>query len=348
MKIRKRTIILTVVVGLVAFFGYSAYANSQAPKKVTTEKIARGELLKVVSASGKVQSQNTSELSFTGTGRISSLPFKEGDEVKKGQVLAYLDGSSLKQQENKAWADYRLALEKLREFENNNKDKPKTDTYMISKAQLEAQRDAYSALVGQTRTGYQDRTLISPISGIISSITADVGETPGSGPVITVVDPSALEFVAEVDEQDIGTITLGLTAEVFLDSYSGKTFSGSVTKIETIAKTGTSGNTYYPVRIGIQAGDSTLLVGMNGDGDIQTAKKDNVVLLPLEFIQEDEDVKFVYVIENSKVTKRTVTTGLESDIEAEVISGLTEGESIISGDTAALTEGQAVEVENKK
>lgn len=342
MKLRKRTVITVVVLTLIGFIGYSIYRSSTAPKQVTTAIIKKGNLQVIVSASGKVQSQNTAELKFTGTGRISYLPFQEGDYVTKGQVLAYLDGTVVNTQVEKAQSDYLVAIENLRQFDKDKKDKPMDEQYRIDRAKLEAQRSSAQALLNQAKAGYQDKTLISPIDGIISTITASVGETPTSEPVITVIDDKSSEFVAEVDEQDIGTITPGLPAEVFLDAYNGQTLHGTVSKIETIAKTGSTGNTYYPVKIAVPTSNVMLLIGMGGDVDIKTAERTKVTLVPFDAINEDEENQFVYVVENNKLAKRNIKLGLESDNDAEVISGLQEGDQVVTSDTSDLTEGATV------
>jgi HlyD family secretion protein len=351
MKIfRPRNIILIAIVILIIWIIISIVQGINKSPKVTVINLEPTDLLVEISASGKIRSQNTAAIRFGGSGQIASLNIVEGDIVQKGQILGYITSTDIKEQENKAWAEYRYQLEALREFERVNENKPKDERYHIAKSQLEAQRDAAAAAVAQVRSNYNNRTLITPINGTVVNIYKKQGEFVAGEVVADIQDQDAVEFVAEIDEQDIGSIRISQSVSLNLDAYPRLKIPGSITKIENIAQTGTSGNTYFPVKINPQIDPNfPLRIGMNGDAIITVAQKSNVLSLPLEYLNIDEnDQAFVLIYENNKVTRRNIVTGLQNDSHIEVIEGLTKEDQIITSNPTNLKIGQTVTVEGVK
>ncbi|MDQ3099393.1 MAG: efflux RND transporter periplasmic adaptor subunit [bacterium] len=331
-------IISAVIWGIV---GYVQAKN--APLKVKTAKVQRKNLETSITSSGKIQPRISYALNFTSSGRVSYLPFEEGDAVEKGQVVARLQTDESYQQMKKAEADYRLTIEKIREFEYNNKDKPRSDQYNLQRYQLEATRDSSKALYDQTRSTQGNKILTSPISGIITQISVKAGEVSSAvTSVMTVAQLEELEFVAEIDEQDAGRLQEEQPAQVSLDAIAETKIPGIIYYISQIAKTNATGGTYYPTKISLTEDNQYIRSGMNGDTTIRTASVENVLSVPSETVVEDDRSKFVYIIENGKAKKITITVGLENDTESEIKSGLSEGAEIIIPEAETLKEGTKV------
>lgn len=349
MKKRTKYIIYIVLAIALVWIVSNFFVANSAPQKVTTTKISKEPIEVIVSANGKIKAQENVDLRFTSTGKINRLYVKEGDTVTQGQILAYLDGIVISEQVNKATADLRLAIEKIREYEYQHKDKPQNEEYLMTKWQLEAQRDSAQAILRQTQAGYNDKVIISPIDGVVSKVNSAIGELPpAADPVITVVNPATTEFVAEVDEQDIGEIQPGQSVTIMLDAYNNRTFKGTVTQVEAIAQTGTTGNTFYPVKMSIETENINLLIGLNGDSDILTQYKENTVSIPSETIYEENNKKFVYSVQNNKVKKLEIETGIQSDIQTEITSTIPQETEIITSDASQLKEGTTVQIDNTK
>lgn len=351
MKIfRPRNIILAAIVILIIWGVASFVQGMNTPPKVTVSNLEQANLLVEVSASGKIRSQNTAAIRFGSSGRIASLNIVEGDIVQKGQALGYITSTDVKEQENKAWAEYRYQLEALREFERINENKPEDERYRIAKSQLEAQRDAAAAAVAQVRSNYNNRALIAPINGTVVNVYKKQGEIVAGEVVADIQDQDAVEFVAEIDEQDIGDIRVSQSVSLNLDAYPRLNIPGSITKIENTAQTGTSGNTYFPVKITPQLDPNfPLRIGMNGDALITVAQKSNVLSLPLEYLNVDENEQtYVLIYEDNKVARRNIVTGLQNDSHIEVIEGLTKEDQIITSDPTNLQVGQTVTLEGTK
>lgn len=332
-----------IVVGLI--WGISIYIKAKnAPLKVKTATVERKDITTEITSSGKIQPKTSYSLNFTSSGKITYLPYEEGDSVQKGKVIARLQLSEAADQTFKAQADYRLTIEKIREFEYNNKDKPKDDKYNLTKYQLEASRDSAQAVYNQYLSAQGSKVIVSPIDGIITQINAKAGEVaPTSGPVVTVAKLSELEFLAEVDEQDAGRLQSEQNAEITLDAVPGTKLPGVIYDISQIAKINATGGTYYPTKISLIDDNQFIRTGMNGDATIKTAVEENVLVVPSETIIEEDTNKYIYTIENSKAKKIKVTIGLENDTESEIKSGLVEGVEVIIPELNTLTEGVKVE-----
>jgi HlyD family secretion protein len=343
MKFSWKKLTLLVILVVLIFVGYQTLTASTKPKKITAINPQFQNIETTISSGGKIQAINQRSLSFNSSGKLLYMPYAEGDEVKKGQVLGYLDQSEAKEQTNKAWSDYRNTLEKLREFENNNKDKPKNDTYQISKAQLEATRDSYSALVAQSLASQSKSSLISPISGTITAVNNKPGESVTAGsPVIVIANLNELEFVAETDEQDIGMIDSSQSAKLSIDAFPEVEITGKVKEISKTSKLNAAGGTYFPVKVIVDPTQYTLRSGMNGDVEILTAQKTNVLTIPRDIIQEDDSTEFVYIVESGMVQKRDIKTGLKNDIDAEITSGLSPQDRLVSSPLDSIKEGDSV------
>ncbi len=332
-----------IVLGIV--WGIANYIKAKnAPLKVKTAQVEQKDIITEITSSGKIQAKVSYALNFTSSGRITYLPYEEGDTVEKGKIIARLQSDEAFQQTQKSEADYRLSLEKIREFEYNNKEKPKDDKYNLQKYQLEASRDGAKAIYDQYRNAQGNKVLTSPIDGIITQINAKAGEISSAAtPVMTVAQLDALEFLAEVDEQDSGRLEEEQSAVISLDAIPNTKIPGTIYDISQVAKTNTTGGTYYPTKITLDEKNPYIRSGMNGDATIQTAKLENVLSVPAETIIEEDTSKFVYIIENGKAKKVKITTGLENDTLSEIKSGLTQGMKVIIPESESLTEGIKVE-----
>ncbi len=100
----------------------------------------------------------------------------------------------------------------------------------------------------------------------------------------------------------------------------------------------------FLVRIAVKKSGVVLRLGMTADVDIFVATRDNIVKVPLDAVQEKDEKKFVYTVENGKARRKEIKLGLENDEEAEVIIGVKEGEEIISTNVDRLFDGRPVKL----
>lgn len=172
--------------------------------------------------------------------------------------------------------------------------------------------------------------IISPLDGALLSINLEVGQVAGAlQPVATVADLNSLRVQADVDEIDVGRVSPGQPVTMTLDAYPGVKIPG---KIESLAPGATQkqGSTVYQATIGFTApGGVTPREGMAANVTITAQRKDNVLLLPNRALESVANRQYVTLRENGVTRKIEVETGLSNDTDTEIISGLSEGQTVV-------------------
>ncbi|MDQ3239585.1 MAG: efflux RND transporter periplasmic adaptor subunit [bacterium] len=335
-----------ILLGLIGLAVFSYIQAKNAPLKVKVVNPVVKDIETTIFANGKIQPKTTYELNFTSPGKISYLPFKEGNSVEKNTVLAALDSSDLTQQITKSQRDYQVTYEKVKEYEYTNRDKVKDEKYILPLNQLIAQRESAASVIAQYLTTRYNRTIVSPIDGIITQKSGDLGEISSINiPVITVSDLTTLEFVAEVDEQDAGKLSEGQTASIMLDAMTDQEKAGSIVEISKVSKLNSSGGTYYATKIQLNENSPYIRSGMNGDATIQLEKKSNILTIPNEAISEDNNQSYVWTVANNQAKKTFIKLGIQNDSLAEVLEGITSNNIVIISELDKVKENVKVTTE---
>jgi HlyD family secretion protein len=178
--------------------------------------------------------------------------------------------------------------------------------------------------------------ITAPREGVIREILASDGQTlagaAGDEQTVFLIDVGgAVKLVAQIDELDIDLIKFGQKAKVTADALGEEEFDAEITDISRLGNN-VNGITTYDVTMELQP-DERLYSGMNAACTVVISERDDVLLIPLEIIEEDENGEFVYVVKdvskNGKDRVRVnITTGLSDGINAEVTSGLSEGDLV--------------------
>ena len=175
--------------------------------------------------------------------------------------------------------------------------------------------------------------IYAPISGYVSAVTTQEGETVVSGLsaaiLITIIDPSKLEMWIYVDETDIGRTKPGMKVEHWVDTYRDKRFYG---KIHTIYPQPEIKDNivYYLAIVKIDPKDTALLrPEMTTHVRIIVEEKTDVLIVPNGAVRFEEGKNMVYVRGKEKQERREVALGIRDDSFTEIVSGLAEGERIV-------------------
>jgi len=295
-------------------------------KTITVKEITPENRIveKTVSASGIVKSQNSANLSFNSTGRVSYIGVEKGDDVKAGQLLSGLD-TNVAMQNVQYYKDARdVALRNrelfIEEYETNKDAVGGKDEYAITLRK-------YNELLSQAEAAYQAQSdsirnsyIYAPFDGVIVDVTKEVGENAAIGEtVIKLENLNNIVFEVELDQEDYGLVKLGQKAKVELDAYKGVEFDGNITLLPMYAdgKTGTS----FVVEISISEQEGhTPLIGMTGDTKvvIEQTNAEVASLFYDQILYDDEDNPYVYVLEGDLIKKQYIEIGLEGDIYTEL------------------------------
>lgn len=280
----RNLIIIVVLLAVVAIAGKKAgWFGKGEVTEVETAMVERRTVTQTVSASGKIQPEKEVKISSEVSGEIVELTVRDGDKVKKGDLLVKINQDIYLSALNRARAAFNSSKSQLAQAEaqfieaDNNFKRNKTlyEKKVISDAEWDAANSAFKiaqlnvesarfqaesagATLKEAEDNLRRTTIYSPIDGTVSALYVELGERVVGTAQMTgtellrVADLGNMEVVVDVNENDIIRVTKGDTAKVEVDAYVGKSFLGVVTEIANSAKlTGVSADqvTNFTVKI---------------------------------------------------------------------------------------------------
>ena len=222
----------------------------------------------------------------------------------------------------------------------------------------------------QTRDDLSKTTIYAPMSGTISDLRKEQGEIAiGSqfqeDVILIIADLSEMETQVNVDENDIISIVAGQHADIEVDALLDQVLVGEVSEIASSANTAGEGSTNqkteFEIKISIKNPPESLRPGMTAGAELFTKSNDNALSVPIQSVavrtvdqlvmageeradaeakytaDRDGFVEIVFCIEDGKAIAKQVTTGIQSDELIEILTGLEEGEEIVTGSYRAIS-----------
>lgn len=232
-----------------------------------------------------------------------------------------------------ARATYELAIEKQKEAQAyldmlNGKALPEN----VPGSSLTSVVEAQTAL--QTAEKNLNATqLISPISGTVTDLTADVGDQVSTSSIITVADLSQPYTIdAYFDAEDWSKVQVGYDTEVVFDVLPDDTFTGAVMLVYPELDTSSSSSLVHAIVKLKDKIDTNLPSGTSAAVDVIAGKAENAVLVPVEALHQIDDGRYTaFVLENGSPRLRVVDVGLQDITHAEIKSGIEAGETVTTG-----------------
>jgi len=361
--------VIGVMVSIGIIFGgvFLSRKGNISPAPYETVVVTKKDIASSILATGSVKPMVGAEVKVGSriSGKVEHLHANIGDKVEKGQIIAEIEKKDL--EANVAQARANLAAAKAvagvnraslwpkldAESTYGAKDTvyfPKTgdnfaglvfsipifngpDLYKIREAR--SLQDASKAALEYAEVQLSYATITAPISGVISSVTTQEGETVAAGLLaptfITIIDLARLQVDAFVDETDIGRIKVGQKATFTVDTYPNKEFTGEVQAVYPKAVI-QENVVNYDVVVKITDPDIELLrPDMTTNVIIFQEERKDVLAVPKKFVSSEEGKKTVYVLEEGAATptKRTIKTGWQDSKYVQILSGVAEGEKLV-------------------
>lgn len=201
---------------------------------------------------------------------------------------------------------------------------------------------AAQANLSATAIAYQETQnaiITAPIDGTVANLSSKVGthirassnaDTTNAGSTVLVLgDFSQLAVTTTVNEVDITKIKAGQKATITIDAFPDKTFVGTIESVDSIG-TSSSGVVTYTALIAFESAPNTILAGMTASATIQTQRHDAVLVVPNSAIITSNGQTLARIIRNGEMTMTPVEIGIASDTSTEIISGLSEGDTIVT------------------
>ena len=210
--------------------------------------------------------------------------------------------------------------------------------------EIEAQKarvESAKANLEYLKTQLEKTEIFSPISGIVSSVEIEEGETVSAyQPVIIILSKTNFKIEANIPETDITKVKIGDQAKITLDALGEEVvFGAKVIKIDPAAKI-IEGVPTYKTTLEFEGESEEIKPGMTVNITILTAKKENVLAIPWRALISKDNKKFVKVFKNGRLELKEVETGLRgSDGRVEIIKGLKEGEEVVVGQKEEIKRG---------
>ncbi len=307
--------VLIVALILIALIG----GSKEEIISVQTEPVQKRDITQTVSATGKINPEFKVVITPEVTGEIVSLPVKEGDNVKKGDLLIKIKADSYIAARDRANANLQGAkatlamrkaeLDKLTSDYNRVKElqakglssdselEAAKSSYLSSQASYEAAQANVSQMAAALKESDEQlnkTTIFSPMTGTITKLNVELGERVlGSGfsqgtDMMTVSDLDNIEASVDVDENDVVLVSIGDTAQIKVDAFGDRVFKGTVTEIGNSAISAGLGTqeqvVNFDVKIKLFSPDIQLRPGMSCNADIQTETRHNVVAVPIQSV----------------------------------------------------------------
>ena len=325
-------------------------AASQAP---TVSVIVPGQssVARVITASGALAARRDQPVGVAGQGgRVTSVLVDAGSWVRAGQVLAVIDRSVQAQQAAQLAAQVESARANASLAQSNyERALALKDRGFVSKAELDskkATRDAANAQVrvaqaqlGATRAQIGQLNVIAPTSGLVLERNVEIGQVvgPGSGALFRLASGGDVEMRAELPQQDLAAIRVGMPATV-TPLGSDKKFSGAVWQV---APTIDPQTRQGAARISIPF-DPAIRPGGFGEAKI-VAGQTTAPVLPQSAVMSDARGNYVFVVgKGNKIERRAVQTGQVEEAGVTIVAGLNGNEQVVETAGPFLNAGQLI------
>ncbi len=310
-KIIKIVIISVVVIalGTVGVFVARKFVSGDSAE-VATYKVRQETYENVIEISGNIAAANSQTLQAAGSGTVQAVYVKEGDRVKKGQVIIQLD--STEQQYNLAKLDYDIAQKKI----------------SGSKRELELLQTQREMLVSKL----DERKVVAYFDGIIAKLSVAPGDYLNAKDTVgTLIDRTYMTASVEIVETDVAKLSIGQTVHFTFPAYSNGTVDGYVVSYPAVGTVTNRGATVVNAEVRIDNPPDEILPNYSFTGKIEIAAAVTVTIVERQAIGYDNGNAYVEVVNADGTTsRRNVSVEAYGTQYVNILSGVRPGETLKS------------------
>jgi membrane fusion protein (multidrug efflux system) len=283
-------------------------------------------------------------------GEVQQVLYREGQDVREGEVIARIDTRNLQAQYDRELA----AVDKARadlELATLNRDKNRTllEQKYISQNTYEATESAYAGNIANlklaeaqlrlAKISLDDAVIRAPFSGTIARRLVQPGEKVSmDSEIVTLVDLKQMVLEAAVPAAEIPSVGIGQKARFTVGGFGAREFEGQVQRINPVT---TEGSRSIAIYITVPNADRSLKGGMFAQGDLVLTSTQPVLSVGTRAVHEDSGVKYVYTLDDGKIARTPITLGaaLQGSAFVEVREGLSAGDRVIVANLGELKAG---------
>ena len=337
-------LIMLIVSAFLSGCGSEGQSKDAEEKEITAipvevSQVKKGSISAVFSGTANLEAENEATVVAKVSGVIEKINVEEGDYVRKGQILARLDDEQLEFKLNQVKAN----LEKIKnDFQRSRKLYEKSlisaDAFDKVKYEFQALKAAYDL----ARLELDYAGIRAPISGVIAERVVKEGNMINiNQPTFKITDFDPLHAILHVPERHMSKLKKGQEVDLKADAINGNMFRGTIKRISPVvdAATGT-----FKVTIEVADRLNKLKPGMFGRVNIIYDIHDNTNLVPKESVITEDKESAVFVVQDSIALKKIVKTGYVNSSHIEILSGLREGDTVVTIGQASLKDSARVHV----
>lgn len=322
--------------------------KSKSSSDIHTAVVKEGDIEEMIYETGTIEPVKKVEIKSKIGGEIVKINVEVGDKVKRGDLLALIDSRQVSFEKDREIKEAEYKVMEMNSIYLNGRDKLTRHKRLFDKkmiheqefddikkehdvalAKLEAAMEEWEILKNEYKERLKDYVIISPIDGIVIERKAEGGEVISAGTVgskeastlMVIADKSRLLVHLKINEANINKIKTGQKVMISVDAAPGEVYNGTVTKIGSIGKAENNIVT-FEVLTAINDSDNLLKPGMTAKIDILTARKENVLLVPIDAVFTEDGKNSVYISGKAGFEKREVKTGTSDRVNIEIVSGI--------------------------
>ena len=308
---------MKIISGLLMIVLGSAGCSATPELKAVKVTVARVESTVTTTSSGTVEARQQAVLGFGIVGRVGQISVRNGDQVKKGQLLAQVENRDLQ-------TVFQDALQE------NKRSQLLFSSKLISRAaQDESRRNLEIA-----RSNYDKAVIRAPFDGVVTSMNLEVGEMAQAvvskeKPAIRLIDLKPRIVKGNIDEVDLSKVHVGALARIKVPAVGQKPFDGEVTGMVPYISTTREQDRTSEVELGFRENDPRIPVGASADIEIVVQGKDDALAVPSRLILGSGENRYVFRFNEGKIHRAMIKTGVGNYDRTEVIQGLSAGDTVV-------------------
>lgn len=316
--------------------GPGAGPRNNAPAFVSVAPVRSENVAQKLEALGNARANESVDISSKTSNVVTAVRFGDGQRVSRGQVLVQLDDAQTR-------ADVAAAEAAVAESERlYNRSRELMATEALSKAQfdqLEATLKANRARLAAAQARLEDTVIRAPFAGRVGLRRVSVGTLISPGDVITTLDDtSVIKLDFTVPENFLATLREGLAVRATAPAFSGRSFAGKVSSIDSRVDVNTRAVT---VRALLANEDGALRPGMFLNVTLANDERETLII-PEQALTPEAERQYVFVVADGKAQRREVRIGSRRPGTVEVLAGLNAGEQVVVEGTQKVRDGSPV------
>lgn len=338
------------------------------PMTVQLGEVTRTPLTEHITIVGNLVGNATVDVAPKVSGRLSSVRVRIGDTVSQGQPVATVEDGEIREQVRQAEASAQVGQATIRQREadlalattNMERARSLFGRQLISRQQLDeaeanhqaaqsqldlarAQAAQSGARLQELRITLENTVIRSPITGYVGARFLDQGGFASTNqPVVSVVAIHPVRLVASLVERDFQRVRAGTPAEVQVDAFPGEQFTGTVGRVAPVFDPQTR---TAQMEIEVPNPTGRLKPGMYARVTLRVAEKADALTVPRNAVIDRGGARIVFVADGTTARQRIVETGIEAPERIEILSGVVEGERIVTVGAGALNDGDPIAVQ---